>query len=260
VIGLNQATVDLLAGPIKMKRFTDANLARASDCAVDFVMADHTARPLLEAKQAMAVSLRDDESGRTSLRSGLVDRCALRFGLADGVNVQWGKKYTHYVEDEKGITAHFDDGSTVSGDVLIAGDGARSLVREQWCPALKPVGLGLYILAGSCDMPDEAHRGPVARIAKHALVRMCGKLGVSCMSFSYVEQSTGKCNLLWSISMPLALATSHQIAGASDAYARMRLLALLQSCSNDDMISIVRSTLQWYSVRRASCACALCSR
>ncbi|WP_320065172.1 FAD-dependent monooxygenase [Micromonospora sp. RTGN7] len=49
--------------------------------------------------------------------------------LAQGVRVEYGKRLVDATETADGITAHFADGSTATGDVLIGADGIRSKVR-----------------------------------------------------------------------------------------------------------------------------------
>lgn len=45
--------------------------------------------------------------------------------------VQWGKRCIKVEQDENSVTAYFDDGTTATGDVLVAADGVRSIIREQ---------------------------------------------------------------------------------------------------------------------------------
>jgi 2-polyprenyl-6-methoxyphenol hydroxylase-like FAD-dependent oxidoreductase len=65
--------------------------------------------------------------------------------------VQWGMTLIDVtidvtIDDEKdGVTAHFADGSTYSGDILVGADGPKSKVREMLVGAEKarssPVGI-----------------------------------------------------------------------------------------------------------------------
>uniref|UniRef100_A0A8H7TWK8 FAD-binding domain-containing protein n=1 Tax=Bionectria ochroleuca TaxID=29856 RepID=A0A8H7TWK8_BIOOC len=70
------------------------------------------------------------------------DSMALYDGITGsfiGSSVEWpgkagvvtGKEFTHYEEDDEGVTAFFKDGSTVRGAILVGVDGARSRVRAQ---------------------------------------------------------------------------------------------------------------------------------
>ncbi|NMP25955.1 FAD-dependent urate hydroxylase HpxO [Rahnella sp. SAP-1] len=45
-------------------------------------------------------------------------------------SVQFGKRVTRVVQDADSVTAWFDDGSSATGDLLIAADGTHSTVRE----------------------------------------------------------------------------------------------------------------------------------
>ena len=46
-------------------------------------------------------------------------------------NVQLGSKLTRFEQDGEGVTAHFADGRTARGDVLVGADGLHSTVRSQ---------------------------------------------------------------------------------------------------------------------------------
>jgi 2-polyprenyl-6-methoxyphenol hydroxylase-like FAD-dependent oxidoreductase len=48
---------------------------------------------------------------------------------ARGIRIEAGKRLTRVTEAPTGITAHFDDGSTAEGDLLIGADGTHSTVR-----------------------------------------------------------------------------------------------------------------------------------
>jgi 2-polyprenyl-6-methoxyphenol hydroxylase-like FAD-dependent oxidoreductase len=64
-------------------------------------------------------------------------RQVLLTGLEDRVN--FGKAFTHYERDEEGtVTAFFTDGGSAAGQVLVAADGARSVVRGQYLRELVP--------------------------------------------------------------------------------------------------------------------------
>lgn len=62
---------------------------------------------------------------------GLVSADKLQALLSEGLNVYWGKTLvnTVYLEDGKGEKAIFEDGTEVTGSILIGADGPRSIVR-----------------------------------------------------------------------------------------------------------------------------------
>lgn len=70
-----------------------------------------------------------------------VDRAVLREVLLTGLTdyVTYGKEYLRYelAEDEKSVVAHFADGSTQFGSLIVGADGVRSAVRRQYLPDLR---------------------------------------------------------------------------------------------------------------------------
>ena len=68
-------------------------------------------------------------------------RAILRARLGDAF--QPGKAITSYQEGPDGVVAHFADGSTAEGDVLVGADGIRSAVRAQRLPDTTVVDTGV---------------------------------------------------------------------------------------------------------------------
>ena len=54
----------------------------------------------------------------------------------------FGKGFVSLAQDERGVTARFEDGTEVHGDLLIGADGLRSAVRAQLFPGLEPAYAG----------------------------------------------------------------------------------------------------------------------
>jgi len=46
-----------------------------------------------------------------------------------GIRTEYGKRFVHYTESADSVTAHFDDGSSATADVLIGADGIHSVIR-----------------------------------------------------------------------------------------------------------------------------------
>lgn len=63
----------------------------------------------------------------------LIHRAALQDELINAVEapIHWGKKCVEVVQSATQVTIRFEDGSVVSGDILVGADGIRSTVREQ---------------------------------------------------------------------------------------------------------------------------------
>lgn len=55
----------------------------------------------------------------------------LRILLAESLDVQYGRRFSHYVMlEEGGVLVYFEDGSAEEGDIVIGVDGAGSKVRQ----------------------------------------------------------------------------------------------------------------------------------
>lgn len=48
--------------------------------------------------------------------------------------VNWGKNFSHVIQDSQGVQVTFEDNSIVTGDILIAADGIHSPIRKQLFP------------------------------------------------------------------------------------------------------------------------------
>ncbi len=79
-----------------------------------------------------------------------VDRATLRQILLAGLEdvVQFEKKLDRYENRDNGVVAHFADGSTAEGDVLVGADGIRSAVRAQRAPHCETVDAGVQAIYG----------------------------------------------------------------------------------------------------------------
>ncbi|MFG1643852.1 FAD-dependent oxidoreductase [Amycolatopsis sp. NPDC049252] len=77
-----------------------------------------------------------------------VNRFTLRQILLHGQEIRYGKRFTGYELDEDGVTAHFADGTSARGTVLVGADGVHSPVRQQYLPHAEVVDAGLVHLYG----------------------------------------------------------------------------------------------------------------
>jgi 2-polyprenyl-6-methoxyphenol hydroxylase-like FAD-dependent oxidoreductase len=87
----------------------------------------------------------DDPRGDAPDKVDAVDRVTLRRVLLAGLDdvVRFGKRFTHYEQADGGVVAHFADGHSDTGDVLVAADGANSQVRAQLLPDYSAQDLGV---------------------------------------------------------------------------------------------------------------------
>ncbi|MED7931316.1 FAD-dependent monooxygenase [Nonomuraea sp. LP-02] len=79
-----------------------------------------------------------------------VDRQTLRDALLAGVaeTIVYGTRLAGFQAAVGHVTARFDDGTTVTGDVLVGADGINSAVRRQYLPHARVVSTGLVQLYG----------------------------------------------------------------------------------------------------------------
>jgi 2-polyprenyl-6-methoxyphenol hydroxylase-like FAD-dependent oxidoreductase len=98
-----------------------------------------------------------DKSNPTELDLS-VSRITLRQVLLAELDeiVHFDKTFTHFQERPEGkITAHFEDGTSVAGDVLVAADGGSSRVRQQFLPQARRVETGVVAIMGKAPLTDE---------------------------------------------------------------------------------------------------------
>lgn len=74
----------------------------------------------------------------------------------------YGKNLVRVEEGADAVTAHFDDGTAASGDLLIGADGLFSAVRAQFAPEVKPSYVGYIAWRG---LVEEADLTPETRAA-----------------------------------------------------------------------------------------------
>jgi salicylate hydroxylase len=74
------------------------------------------------------------------------------------------------------IRAHFEDGSTAEGDVLVAADGGGSRVRRQYLPHAERVDTGVVGIAGKVFLGDDT-RARIAPELRHGLTLASGRGG-----------------------------------------------------------------------------------
>jgi salicylate hydroxylase len=115
-------------------------------------------------------------------------RITLRQVLLAGLDsVHFGKTFRCYEEHNGRITAYFEDGTSVEGDVLVAADGGGSRVRRQFLPDAQRVETGVVGIAGKIFL--DTARDRIARPLRDGirLVAARGGLGL----FVALQEMTG---------------------------------------------------------------------
>jgi 2-polyprenyl-6-methoxyphenol hydroxylase-like FAD-dependent oxidoreductase len=112
----------------------------------------------LNEKMEVLLSVAMDQPADPVARHHSASRITLRKVLMSGLDgaVQFGKTFTRFEEEPEGkVTAFFEDSASATGDVLVACDGGRSRVREQFLPNAKRVETGVIGIAGKCLLTVE---------------------------------------------------------------------------------------------------------
>ncbi|KAB8236900.1 FAD-dependent oxidoreductase [Aspergillus alliaceus] len=88
-----------------------------------------------------------------------VSRVRLRQLLTTGIEVQWNKSLKDIESSPDAITAHFEDGSSYTGRILLSCDGSRSLTRQILYPNDHEMNTLPVQLLGATALysPDEMH-------------------------------------------------------------------------------------------------------
>ncbi|MET7464963.1 NAD(P)/FAD-dependent oxidoreductase [Nonomuraea sp. NPDC005501] len=101
----------------------------------------------------------DDDDPVNTERS--VSRMTLRQVLLTGMEdvVHFGKEFTRYERDADGtVTAFFADGSSATGDLLVAADGTGSRVRRQYLPHAQIKDSGIIAISAKVPITEETRR------------------------------------------------------------------------------------------------------
>ncbi|GAA3586319.1 FAD-dependent monooxygenase [Amycolatopsis ultiminotia] len=106
-------------------------------------------------KEIFTLDLPPDANQIDSEKS--VSRMTLRQVLLTGLEdvVEFGKRFTHYEKHDDGrVTAYFQDGTSATGDMLVAADGPGSRVRRQYLPHAELVPAGVISVAGKVAIDE----------------------------------------------------------------------------------------------------------
>lgn len=132
----------------------DDFVATSGSPSAGFTFLDEKLRDLLRFPRTMVTGV--EPNPITSHHS--VSRIMLRRVLLNGLDgvVHMGKEFVKYEQAADGkVTAHFADGTTATGDVLIGADGTHSRVRQQYLPQAHRADLGILAIAGKLPLTDE---------------------------------------------------------------------------------------------------------
>jgi 2-polyprenyl-6-methoxyphenol hydroxylase-like FAD-dependent oxidoreductase len=93
-------------------------------------------------------------------RAHPADRMFLREILLSGLDgiVRFGRAFDRYEVSPGGVTAHFSEGTSITGDVLVGADGVGSAVRRRYLPRAAPVPAGATGIGWTIPLDTAAGR------------------------------------------------------------------------------------------------------
>ncbi|MBV8337232.1 MAG: FAD-dependent monooxygenase [Alphaproteobacteria bacterium] len=152
--------------------------------------ASYSVVPFFTEKMRVLLAFEGDLAGSADpvARHRAASRITLRQLLLAGLdNVYLGKTFARYEQRDARIIAHFEDGTSAEGDVLVAADGGGSRVRRQFLPHAQRVDTGVVGIAGKIFL--DTARGRIARplLDGISLVAARGGLGL----FVAIQEMTG---------------------------------------------------------------------
>src|SRR3954463_13656806 len=86
-----------------------------------------------------------------------ISRMTLRQVLLTGLDdvVEFGKEFPRFEQHDDQVTAYFADGTSATGDLLVAADGSGSRVRRQYLPDAQLEDLGLIGITAKLALTPE---------------------------------------------------------------------------------------------------------
>jgi FAD binding domain len=104
---------------------------------------------------ALEIPTQNDPVESEKSVSRMTLRQVLMTGLENVINL--GKEFTHFEQHANGtVIAHFADGSSATGDLLVGADGAGSRVRKQYLPQAEQEDTGIIAIAGKLPITAES--------------------------------------------------------------------------------------------------------
>ena len=154
--------------------------------------------------------------------------------MLEGVNIQWNKRLVLFEESPEKVTAHFEDGSAASGDLLVGCDGGASRVRE----LMKSMGArllprvfanALVTFGGQIDRSPEWNE--LLPLNHAGFVRFLGPHGLS-IGVCFSERKDRSPTVYWALSEEMGEKDASWYQIGNETTNRKRLLEHCQQLIN----------------------------
>ncbi|MEY9940036.1 FAD-dependent oxidoreductase [Streptacidiphilus sp. MAP5-3] len=132
-----------------------------------------------------------------------------------GIAIRHGARLVGVDDTDDGVTARFTDGTSAQGELLVAADGLRSVVRSSLTPDTQPDYAGQAVFYGYTTEARPPHAD-----GRITMVRGSGT------AFGYAVSPAGE--TYWFARVPGPALTAEEIGGTKPAEWRERLLPLLR--------------------------------
>lgn len=167
--------------------------------------------------QLQLIALRDDakisQKPESAVERRATHRGPFREVLLEGLagsgegkaTVHWGKSFTHYEQlDEGRVRAHFADGTSEEGDMLIGADGSKSKVREQRLPHIQREELGIVTIVGRYQLNEARKKDLPSLMTDGSLNNIVpyGRGWLFIASFAEVNDGSEENYTLWAYIVP----------------------------------------------------------
>jgi 2-polyprenyl-6-methoxyphenol hydroxylase-like FAD-dependent oxidoreductase len=205
--------------------------ASAAVCATGFPL---TAMRVLDDRGEEMAHVPLGEAGTPHLRYRCLRRGELNAALQAeaarrGIEIRQAARLTSVEDGPDGVTAHFADGTTATGDLLIGADGLNSTVRRLIAPEARPDYAGQYVFYGYTDAAapraDEGER-PSPSLSPADAHETITMVRGSSVAFGYTASPEGE--TYWFARVTDAPLAADDIAHGTPARWRELLLPLLR--------------------------------
>eukprot|EP01103_Thecamoeba_quadrilineata_P012059 TRINITY_DN3017_c0_g1_i1.p1 TRINITY_DN3017_c0_g1~~TRINITY_DN3017_c0_g1_i1.p1 ORF type:complete len:407 (+),score=64.97 TRINITY_DN3017_c0_g1_i1:36-1256(+) len=173
-------------------------------------------------------------------RFRLVDRSVIWEGLLDGLDVNWGKRFTRYEEDEDLVRVFFEDGTSIECDILVGADGAKSKVRDQRLPGSSIEPVPIFNVCSTLENVPKEEMPEISSILSEGACRVLGPEGYSFLILRMSPADSPNLTAMWALTAPDNCGLSDMLG--SNSLAKAGAIQVAERCHPALVELITRST------------------